>query len=367
MDLPREKGKILKALEEEIQYSSDTNETPPQDVFAYNELRSCADLYRMYKDEVLNIQPDYQREIVWKSSDQTRFIDSLMKELPIPSMCFSLDSETQRWQVIDGLQRMATIIKFLGKDDWVLSKLEDIDPRISNKSVVDIRKESPDLYRRVENLTLPVTILRCDFSRKDHLEYIFTIFHRLNTGGLRLSNQEIRNAIFQGNFNDLLLKCDRNSQWLLITGRRDPNKLDRFQNMELILRFFAFLESYKDYNGRLTSFLNEFMRTNRGLDNKKYMSADQKEDIFQRTINVASKILKKRSEKLSNVLLDALLFGVARNIDRLEKIKIKELEKTFDNFIENPVFSKENISEGTLKKRKVLERLSTTEKLFSGE
>jgi uncharacterized protein with ParB-like and HNH nuclease domain len=68
----------------------------------------------MFKQGILNIQPEFQREIVWKGPAQTRFIDSLIKQLPIPSLCFSLDYKTQRWQVIDGLQRMASIIRFLG-------------------------------------------------------------------------------------------------------------------------------------------------------------------------------------------------------------------------------------------------------------
>jgi uncharacterized protein with ParB-like and HNH nuclease domain len=67
----------------------------------------------MHTQGILEIQPEFQREIVWKNPDQTRFIDSLVKQLPIPSMCFSLDYKAQKWQVIDGLQRMATIIRFL--------------------------------------------------------------------------------------------------------------------------------------------------------------------------------------------------------------------------------------------------------------
>lgn len=72
---------------------------PPADIVAYNELRSCADLFRMHASGKLEIQPDFQRDVVWKQDDQSRFIDSLVKQLPIPSMCFSLDYKTQRWKV----------------------------------------------------------------------------------------------------------------------------------------------------------------------------------------------------------------------------------------------------------------------------
>lgn len=104
--------KKIEKLENMTFEEDDSLEVPPADIVAYNESRSCADLYRMYKQGILEIQPEFQREIVWKSPAQTRFIDSLTKQLPIPSMCFSMDHKTLRWKVIDGLQRMASIIRF---------------------------------------------------------------------------------------------------------------------------------------------------------------------------------------------------------------------------------------------------------------
>ena len=86
----------IKALEVQTFQEDDSFELPPPDIIAYNELRSCADLFRMYKEGILEIQPEYQREIVWTDADQTRFIDSLVKQLPIPSMCFSLDYKSQK-------------------------------------------------------------------------------------------------------------------------------------------------------------------------------------------------------------------------------------------------------------------------------
>ncbi|HAN4572473.1 TPA: DUF262 domain-containing protein, partial [Escherichia coli] len=143
-------------------YEDDSEQHPPSDVIAYNELRSCSDLVRMYNEGTLNIQPDFQRDIVWNSSAQTRFIDSLIKQLPIPSMCFSFDYNSQEWQVIDGLQRMTSIIRFLSDPSWQLSKLDDIDSKISGVRVSEFHKQKTELnnfYKRVQNLTIPVTVL----------------------------------------------------------------------------------------------------------------------------------------------------------------------------------------------------------------
>jgi hypothetical protein len=87
---------------------------------------------------------------------------------------------------------MASIIRFLGGDpSWTLSRLEDIDPELGGKPAKDfLNPDSPlnKYFKRVENLTLPITVLRCDYSKKQHTRYLFTIFHRLNTGAVRLNN-----------------------------------------------------------------------------------------------------------------------------------------------------------------------------------
>ena len=129
----------ISELEEQTFYEDDYAEVPPPDIVAYNELRSCADLFRMHEQGILEISPEFQRDIVWKGPDQTRFIDSLIKQLPIPSMCFALDHKQQKWIVIDGLQRISTIVKFLQGGDWKLSQLDDIDPEIAGKSVAAIK------------------------------------------------------------------------------------------------------------------------------------------------------------------------------------------------------------------------------------
>jgi len=95
---------VLEEIEQTFFQEDSDQPIPPENVVAYNELRSCADLNRMYAGGAgkLELQPDFQREVVWRRTEQARFIDSLVKRLPIPSMCFSLDAKSQRWKVIDG-------------------------------------------------------------------------------------------------------------------------------------------------------------------------------------------------------------------------------------------------------------------------
>jgi len=223
---------------------------PPENVVAYNELRSCADLFRMHASGKLEIQPDFQRDIVWKPEEQARFIDSLVKQLPIPSMCFSLDYQTQKWKVIDGLQRMHTITSFLGPAEWKISPVNDIHPLLRGKRNSQLRLGSEDekrLFASVEDISVPITVIRCSYDNASHMRYLFTIFNRLNSGGVRLNNQEIRNCIYSGPFNDLLKGLDReDAEWQKVC-RRIWGKMDRFRSVEILLRALAFSRNLTKY------------------------------------------------------------------------------------------------------------------------
>lgn len=355
-------------LEDQTFFEDNSPEVPPPDIIAYNELRSCADLFRLYRQGMLEIQPEFQREIVWKGPAQTRFLDSLIKQLPIPSMCFSLDFKAQKWQVIDGLQRMATIIKFLSGEQWILSKLDDIDSRISGQPTSKFIDENNDLhalFTRVENLTLPITVLRCDYSKKSHTNYLFTIFHRLNSGGMRLNNQEIRNCIYSGSFNNLLNELNNDTNWMRINKMKHEEGY-RFTKQELILRLFAFHDEYRDYGGRLAKFLNEYMDKNKNLDTK---ALEEKRKIFNRTIGIIyRKIFEGRiPPKISISILEALLVGVSLNLEYLESQTSDTLKTYVQRLQDNEEFSDEKLREGLSGKPRVLARLSAAERIFSEE
>lgn len=194
----KEIDEILVEKEDELFEEDTEDETPPIDIIAFNELRSCADLHRMYRSNQLTIDPDFQRNLVWTAVSKSKFIDSLAKQLPIPSMCISLDYKSDKRLVIDGLQRISTIVSFLNEENWALSNINDIDIRLRGKTPNQIKNESPEIFSRIENISIPITVLRCDYSKKSHMSYLFTIFHRLNSGGNKLNNQEIRNCIYSG-------------------------------------------------------------------------------------------------------------------------------------------------------------------------
>lgn len=353
------KDMIERSTEEEQDASPSV--IPPPDIVAFNEQRSCADIYRMYQKGQIEINPDFQRGEVWRNSAQTLFIDSLMKQLPIPSMCISLDISSQKRMVIDGLQRITSIIKFLDtNNDWKLSKSDDADSRISNKKVSEIREENPGLIEILENVTIPITILRCDYSNREHMKYLFQIFYRLNSGGNKLYNQEIRNCIFQGSFNALLKELARTEQWFdFATTTLEKVEKARFNNEERILRFFAFYHSYKNYKGKLASFLNSYMDENK---NANTFMIESFMELFTQTLSIANK-LKNRFD--SKNVSEAIMIGIASNREYLQDKEGTILDAMCDVLLNLPAFSSEEMKEGLGSEEKVKGRIESAIKAFS--
>jgi len=278
-------------------------------------------------------------------------------------MCLSLDYKTEERLMIDGLQRISSIIKFLTDDSWRLSNLDDVDVRISGRTPEHIRTKYSDIYTRIENITIPVTVLRCDYSKRTHMHYLFTIFHRLNTGGNKLSNQEIRNCIFQSEFNNILKRIVQTKVTKSLFSLKGSQSY-RFAYEEIFLRAFTFSYKMEGYSGKLAKYINDFME-----DQKK--SSDQKLEEMEckmtRTVSlIYNRILDgKALPRLSKATTEALLVGVYTNIDLLENENDKSLIGKFEKLREHENFSIISLKEGLSATEKVKGRINTATAIFS--
>lgn len=348
------------------------NIVPPQDIFAFNELRSCADLKRMADKGQIDLQPDFQRSNeVWNLAQQTRFLDSLLKNLPIPSMCISQDLTNKRPRiVIDGLQRISTIVKFLSAydnaiEDFALAKSEDVDERLSGKKVSDIAKNHPEVIEVIENVTIPITVLRSDFDKSSHMEYIYTIFQRLNTGGVKLNAQEIRNCIFSGNFNKLLLSKYAEKYQKELNVLSGSRKNIRLTYDEFILRFFAFQENFEKYQEPLARFLNNYMKDNRNLSESELL---EKSELIDKSLNLFSeKLLPNIKEDVSKTLGEAILYGIGKNINFLQNENEDFFINAYQKLKEHSAFQGDNVRSSTTRIEKITERFSVAKNAFAGK
>ena len=270
------------------------------------------------------IVPNFQRGYVWSLREASRFVESLLLGLPVPSIFLSAEQQTQRLLVIDGQQRLLTLLAFL-KGAWPITeksfRLRGVTPEYENLSYQEL---PPHARRQLLNSPLHAIIVRQDQPSEDSSS-IYHIFERLNTSGVSLTPQEIRTAIYHGPFIDLLRRLNQNHAWRAIYGT--PNRLMRDQ--ELILRFLALYYEGERYRRPMKGFLNSFAAAHR--ESREPFLPDA-EGVFTSVIEFVYKALGKRAFKFSRVLnaalFDSIMVGVAR---RLRSGPITDL----DNFVRN--------------------------------
>ena len=170
---------------------------------------SVKELISMVSDNIINISPDYQRKFRWDDVRQSLLVESVFLGIPVPSLYMATNTNAT-WEVIDGLQRISTIIRFaadlnspartkIGKLDFLeLTGLEKLS--LLNGKTID--QLSATL--RLDFLLKPLKIVT--LSDKSDAQVRFDLFERLNTGGLTLSDQEIRNCVYRGRFNDCICR-----------------------------------------------------------------------------------------------------------------------------------------------------------------
>ncbi|MFN8455531.1 MAG: DUF262 domain-containing protein [Anaerolineae bacterium] len=208
----------------------------------------------------INLQPDFQRHIVWDETRQSRLIESILIRIPLPA--FYLDAvDDDKWLVVDGLQRLSTLHRFYNKNKLRLRNLEFLH-ELEGKTFEELPRK---FQRQIEETKLNLYIIQPDTPGNVK----FTIFYRINTGGLFLTAQEIRHALFQGKATKLLEELADSSEFRKATTNSIRTK--RMDDREAILRFLAFyLKPYESYKKPdLHGFLSDAMQNINKLDSSK--------------------------------------------------------------------------------------------------
>ena len=206
-------------------------------------------------------QPDFQRNFVWTWAQASRFRESILLGLPIPSIFLYREEETQKHLIVDGLQRLTTLHGFYrGKlpDSQRVFTLKGVKSQFEGKSVDDLTQED---QLRLEDTVIHAMIIQQTAPAQDN-SAVFHIFERLNSNGTPLQAQEIRAAIYHGPFQEMLAKLNKLDNWRAIFGPEHKRSKDE----ELILRFLALRHNHSKYKKPMKSFLNDFMRQHRNAD-----------------------------------------------------------------------------------------------------
>lgn len=273
------------------------------------------ELIRMSEDGELQRAPVYQRKFRWDEATESRLIESLLLGLPVPSI-FVATNPDGSWEVVDGLQRLSTLIHFaaaerpdlletIGKAHALrLSALTDLSA-FNGRTLAEL--PSPvqlAFFKRAMRVTA--------LSDKSDRETRFELFKRLNDGGVALSAQEVRAAINRGPFNDLLRELAYSEPFKTLV-RLQRGREDDGTREELVLKFFAYLEDRARYDGGVTEFLNRYMDEHADASDEELA---QKRELFDHVVTRLFEIIGGPFQRRGYgptplVELEAVLVGAA--------------------------------------------------------
>lgn len=213
----------------------------PTSIRVDQRMMSIFEVMRKIKRGAINLQPDFQRHFVWNETRKSRLVESILLRIPLPA--FYLDAAIDdTWLVVDGLQRLSTLDAFLNQNTLRLSNLEFLT-ELEGRLFSDLPF---NLQQQLEDTELNLYIIRPETPP----EVKFTIFSRVNTGGLVLTPQEIRHALFQGRATTFLAELAQLPEFLNATTQSISSL--RMDDRECVLRFLAFHMTPYQHYGKLS-------------------------------------------------------------------------------------------------------------------
>ncbi|GGY64586.1 hypothetical protein GCM10011613_05450 [Cellvibrio zantedeschiae] len=324
---------LIRALEENIEKVH----TQSLDL-SFNELLD------MYETGELDINPDYQRLFRWSPGAQSRFIESLLLEMPVPPI-YVVESSDGKYQLIDGLQRFSSYLHLRGK-----LTAGHFSPPINKGEFLELQE--CDIVHALNGLNyedLPTALkirlkrafVRVEVVRKgSENKFRYHMFKRLNTGGEELTPQQIRNCtirMLNAQFIDFVIGKSRSSDFSnCISNISDEQKLGSF-DQELVLRFFALKNYRHKFTHDVADFLTEYMELVTEAGNQSAVFDYVKEEaVFDKIFLVLNKALGDKSfgrygksgiqSNFGVYHYEAICIGLLSVIDKIESDRTEHID-----------------------------------------
>lgn len=322
-------------------------------------------LERIKRDEI-DLQPDFQRAgNIWPPVTQSRLIESLLLRIPLPVFYMAANRD-DKWQVVDGLQRLSALKNFVLDKKLHLRGLEYLS-QYEERSYDDLPRP---MQRRIDETQLSCHIIEPGTPP----EVMFNVFKRINTEGKPLVKQEIRHALNPGPARDLLRELAAGDEFLSATDRTVNPK--RMADRECVLRFLAFWSLDEgSYGGKLDDFLMSAMRS---LNDDPGRHSALRTD-FRRAMSMASSIFGRQAFRkpslpgyprspVNKALFESVavaLAAVPEERTALLRNRREDLVDGLNKLMDNAEFY-ESISVGTQATRKVKLRFGRMRGLVLG-
>lgn len=297
------------------------------------------DVLQQMKDRNDIVIPEFQRSYVWNIKQASLLVESFLLGLPVPPLFLYINEENKS-EVIDGQQRLLSMLYFLegyfgepdSKGKRTVFKLQGL----SEKS--PFRNRSFDGLEERHQRKLRSSVLRAINIRQltpiGNNTSVFHIFERLNTGGTRLTPQEIRNAVFRGDIVSSLKELNKFDAWQKILGLKKPDKNQR--DVELVLRLFSLFEKWDHYEKPMKEYLNKVMKASGDFNTD---NAERFKARFRPSIEVIVSALGSKPFRPKRVINAAVLEAVTVTVLENPQLTAEMLKRNYaplmadENFI----------------------------------
>lgn len=285
--------------------------------------------------------PPYQRKFVWKEKNKNLFLESIFLGLPIPFM-FLADCPDGRQEIIDGAQRMQTIVEFYN-DKLRLSGME----KLTALNGFAFRDLSDAQQRKFLNKSLRIIVLEEDTpstSRQD-------LFYRINTTGMKANDSEIRRGSYPGPFTTFIEACSKDKTFIELSPM-SGDRADRYERFEFVLRFFAYLNEYENFGHDVNEFLNDYLIRNLvTFDQAKFQLEFDRMVRFIKETFPCGFAKTENAKATPRVRFEALSVGAALALRERPDLKAPDIEWLNSDEFKEYTTSDASNNEGKLKLR----------------
>lgn len=281
-------------------------------------------LVKQFEEEEFYVPREYQRNFIWVNKDKSYFIESILMGLPVPFMFFA-DTDDGRIEIVDGAQRTQTLVQF-AQNELKLNDLEVLtDANGLSFSDLDIA-----IQRRFLNTNIRVVYLEEGTTKNIRQE----IFKRINTSGRLAKPAEIRRGSYDGSFKVFLENCVKNPLFKKLAPRTKMVE-DRYEGFELVLRFFAYTDSYKkdfaDYDGNVAKFLDRYIENQNKIAKKTLLNSYKRR--FEKMLKYAEQLLGERGFRKSlkakstpRARFEALAVGISVALEENPHLPVRNID-----------------------------------------
>jgi len=279
-------------------------------------------------DEI-DLKPEFQRSSdVWSLVKKSRLIESVLLGLPLPSFYFSEDPTSNKLIIVDGLQRLCAF-----RDFWIGKKMKLKGLQfLTNLDGISFKDLDRSQIRRIKSLKVTINTLR----KNTPILVKFVIFQRVNTAGVPLTPQEMRNALCQGQATDLLKRMASLASFKIVTGGRIKTK--RMTDCDFANRFLSFYLRVKEYDGKLDIYMTKTLEK---VNEMSQADASKIVNTFDKSMNVCYKLLGDTAFKRPDPETSGEYLKINKAIFEVLSISIAKLtEKDQNALIENKIMFK---------------------------